>query len=115
MASSKSTQRNCFHRRGPDLIIDEICNALADPKKVLTFNDLFEQVFTSLKEKNSVSSGEEMMRLRTYEKLQNLSQQGYVTRSGKEYTAGKNLKEASSAQIALRLAEAEATAQPAAV
>ena len=60
---------------------------LADLKEkgVSNFNELFERVWPTLKEVYE-ASGEEMMRLRTYEHLQNLASRGDVDKVGKTYS-----------------------------
>ena len=80
------TKRTRFSRRLPDHVTDELCNVLSE-KKVFGFNDLFERVFENLKLRNAVSGGEEMLRLRAYEKLQNLVSRGMV-----KITVGKDGK-----------------------
>lgn len=50
------------------------------------FNEVFEQVFDKLKADKIQFSGEEMLRLRAYEVLQNLVVRGSVTKEGKTYT-----------------------------
>lgn len=105
-----STKRTRFSRRLPDHVTDELCNVLTE-KKVFGFNDLFERVFENLKERNAVSGGEEMLRLRSYEKLQNLVNRGLVEKLGKEYKGTARVHEASSAYAAAQeaaAAEAEA-------
>jgi hypothetical protein len=52
--------------------------------------------FEKLKIRNAVSGGEEMLRLRAYEKLQNLVTRGLVEKLGKEYKGGKRVREAHS-------------------
>ena len=54
-------------------------------KVSLEFKALFKVVHENLKARNAASGGEEMLRLRTYEKLQNLVGAGIVTKTGKEY------------------------------
>lgn len=49
------------------------------------FKDLFEQVHTNLRNRNAASGGEEMLRLRAYEKLQNLVARGMVKKEAKKY------------------------------
>lgn len=78
---------------------DELVNVLAEDK-VFGFNDLFESVFDNLKRRNAVSGGEEMLRLRAYEKLQNLVTRGLVEKIGKEYRGLERLHEASSEFLA---------------
>ena len=79
-----STKRTRFSRRLPDHVTDELVNALTI-KKVYEFNTLFEAVYEQLKLRNAVSGGEEMLRLRAYEKLQNLVSRGLVEKVGKTY------------------------------
>ena len=49
------------------------------------FKSLFTVVHANLKARNAATGGEEMLRLRIYEKLQNLVQVGIVQKTGKEY------------------------------
>jgi hypothetical protein len=105
-----TTKKTRFSRRIPDHVTDEIVNVLADGKKIFGFNDLFERVYENLKARNAVSGGEEMLRLRAYEKLQNLVTRGLVEKKGKEYRGLDRIQEASSAHMA---AAAEAAAQAA--
>lgn len=96
---STTTKQSRFSRRVPDHVTDELCNVLEEDK-IFGFNDLFERVFNHLKERNAVSGGEEMLRLRAYEKLQNLVTRGLVEKIGKEYKGTKRVQEASSAWLA---------------
>ncbi|MEM7014724.1 MAG: hypothetical protein AAF585_24965 [Verrucomicrobiota bacterium] len=72
---------------------------LSKPKTYL-FNELFGVVYENLKKRNAVSGGEEMLRLRAYEKLQNLVNRGLVEKNGKQYTGLDKIEEASSAHAA---------------
>ena len=81
-----TTKRTRFSRRLPDHVTDELVNVLSEDK-VFGFNDLFERVFENLKQRNAVSGGEEMLRLRAYEKLQNLVTRGLVEKIGKLYAS----------------------------
>ena len=101
-----TTKRTRFSRRLPDHVTDELCNVLSE-KKVFGFNDLFERVFANLKVRNAVSGGEEMLRLRAYEKLQNLVTRGLVEKIGKEYKGTARVHEASSAYAAAQDAAAQ--------
>lgn len=47
-----------------------------------------------------MSGGEEMLRLRAYEKLQNLVTRGLVEKTGKKYRGLERIEEASSKHIA---------------
>jgi hypothetical protein len=101
-----TTKRTRFSRRLPDHVTDELVNVLSE-KKVFGFNDLFERVFENLKQRNAVSGGEEMLRLRAYEKLQNLVTRGLVEKLGKEYKGTSRVHEASSAYAAAQEAAAQ--------
>jgi len=94
-----TTRRTRFSRRVPDHVTDELVTVLSD-QQTFGFNDLFEVVYENLKARNAVSGGEEMLRLRAYEKLQNLVTRGLVEKNGKEYRGLENISEASSAQAA---------------
>jgi hypothetical protein len=75
-------------RRGPCIVTEEIAVALSGPLS-FEFKPLFEIVHANLRARKSASGGEEMLRLRTYEKLQSLVSQGMVrktiTKAGKKY------------------------------
>lgn len=73
-----------FSRRGPDRVAEELA-AVLSRKASFEFKALFSIVHENLKLKNAASGGEEMLRLRAYEKLQNLVQAGIVKKTGKEY------------------------------
>lgn len=101
---STTSKRTRYSRRLPDHVTDELVNVLVE-KKVFGFNDLFERVFENLKARNAVSGGEEMLRLRAYEKLQNLVTRGLVEKIGKEYKGTSRVHEASSAFVASQMQE----------
>src|SRR5579862_2555981 len=77
-----------FSRRGPDLITEELA-AVLSKKASFEFKPLFDLVHANLRARNCASGGEEMLRLRTYEKLQTLVSMGMVkktiTNAIKEY------------------------------
>src|SRR5215210_811660 len=73
-----------FSRRGPDRVAEELAAVLSE-KQTFEFKALFLIVHANLKANNAASGGEEMLRLRAYEKLQNLVQAGIVKKVGKEY------------------------------
>ncbi len=73
-----------FSRRGPDRVAEELATALSN-KASFGFNALFLLVHANLKSRKAAGGGEEMLRLRAYEKLQSLVQSGIVTKTGKEY------------------------------
>ena len=84
---SKSSGEN-FLRRGPDLITEELVAVLSGAAS-FEFKPLFAIIYANLHARKKVSGGEEMMRLRAYEKLQSLVSQGMVqksiTKAGKHY------------------------------
>jgi len=69
-----------FKRRAPDLITEELVAVLSS-KTWFEFKPLFTIVLDKLRARNAASGGEEMLRLRAYEKLQGLVNQGVVTRA----------------------------------
>src|SRR5947207_12359515 len=69
-----------FVRRAPDIITEELVKVLS-LKGTFEFKALFDIILGNLRERNAASGGEEMLRLRTYEKLQGLVNQGAVTRT----------------------------------
>ncbi len=73
-----------FSRRGPDNVTEELVVALSGPKS-FEFKALFDIVHAALRARNAASGGEEMLRLRAYEKLQSLVAQGQVKKTGKQY------------------------------
>lgn len=101
-----SVRKTRFFRRAPDHVTDELVNVLSKGK-TLDFNALFYLVYDNLKLKNAVSGGEEMLRLRSYEKLQTLVGRGLVQKNAKAYRGLKGLEKASSASV---LARTEAAA-----
>ncbi|HEY8901273.1 MAG TPA: hypothetical protein VIM61_12745 [Chthoniobacterales bacterium] len=73
-----------FSRRGPDNVTEELVAALSSPRS-FEFKALFDIVHTALRARNAASGGEEMLRLRAYDKLQGLVAQGQVKKTGKLY------------------------------
>ena len=69
-----------FTRRAPDNITEELVAVLSS-KASFEFKPLFEILLCNLRERNAASGGEEMLRLRAYEKLQGLVSQGAVNRT----------------------------------
>ena len=79
--SSMSKKRGVtFARRAPDIVTEELVAVLSS-KGAFEFKALFEIIFRNLRERNAASGGEDMLRLRVYEKLQSLVSQGAVTRT----------------------------------
>ncbi|MFM8984299.1 MAG: hypothetical protein ACKOLA_15700 [Spartobacteria bacterium] len=60
----------------------------------MEFKQLFDQVHERLRARNAASGGEEMLRLRAYEKLQNLVSRGMVKKTGKKYKGLASLAKA---------------------
>jgi hypothetical protein len=81
---SMSTNFSSFSRRGPDNVTEELVAVLSD-SKLYEFKALFVVVHAGLRARNAAGGGEEMLRLRAYEKLQHLVQQGQVKKTGKQY------------------------------
>jgi hypothetical protein len=77
-------KRTAFSRRLPDLVTEELAAVLSS-RSSFEFKDLFEKVYERLKARNAASGGEEMLRLRAYEKLQNLVSRGMVKKDVKKY------------------------------
>lgn len=77
-------KKNAFSRRLPDLVTEELVSILSQ-KSSFEFKQLFELVHENLRVRNAASGGEEMLRLRAYEKLQNLVAHGMVKKTGKKY------------------------------
>ena len=73
-----------FSRRGPDRVAEELA-AVLSKKASFEFKALFDILHANLRERNQAGGGEEMLRLRAYEKLQNLVRAGIVKKTGKEY------------------------------
>ena len=71
--------RGTYSRRGPDVITEELALVLLG-KTAWEFKPLFSIVYTNLRARNATSGGEEMLRLRVYEKLQALVHKGLVNR-----------------------------------
>src|SRR6266446_4749251 len=69
-----------FSRRMPDNVTEELIAVLSS-KASFEFKPLFEIMLLNLRERNAASGGEEMLRLRAYEKLQGLVGQGAVNRT----------------------------------
>ena len=77
-----------FSRRGPDKVTEELAVVLS-AKASFEFKLLFDMVHANLRARNSANGGEEMIRLRVYDKLQILVNLGMVkktiTKGVKEY------------------------------
>ena len=69
-----------FTRRAPDNLTEELVAVLSS-KNSFEFKPLFEIILLKLRERNAANGGEELLRLRDYEKLQGLVHQGAVIRT----------------------------------
>jgi hypothetical protein len=69
-----------FRRRIPDNVTEQLVAVLSS-RASFEFKPLFDIVIAKLRERNAASGGEEMLRLRVYEKLQGLVSQGAVNRT----------------------------------
>ena len=69
-----------FSRRMPDNVTEELVVVLSS-RASFEFKPLFDIVLLNLRERNAASGGEEMLRLRVYEKLQGLVGRGAVNRT----------------------------------
>ena len=78
------TKKNAFSRRLPDLVTEELVAVLTS-KNSYEFKELFDLVHSNLRARNAASGGEEMLRLRAYEKLQTLVSRGMVKKTIKKY------------------------------
>src|SRR5712675_1336467 len=88
-----------FSRRMPDNISEELV-AVLSCRGTFEFKPLFEIILLNLRERNAASGGEEMLRLRCYEKLQGLVSQGVVNRTVKGVT--KKYKGVAERMVVLR-------------
>ena len=64
----------------PDNVTEELVAVLSS-RASFEFKPLFDTILLNLRERNAASGGEEMLRLRVYEKLQGLVGQGAVNRT----------------------------------
>jgi hypothetical protein len=69
-----------FSRRMPDSVTEELVAVLSS-RASFEFKPLFDVILLNLRARNAASGGEEMLRLRVYEKLQGLVNQGAVDRT----------------------------------
>jgi hypothetical protein len=88
-----------FWRRQPDNLTEELVAVLSSQAS-FEFKPLFDIILLNLRGRNLASGGEEMLRLRVYEKLQGLVHQGVVNRTVKGTT--KKYKGVTSRMVALK-------------
>jgi hypothetical protein len=79
---------SAFTRRTPDVMTEELC-AILSQKASFEFKPLYDLVYANLHARNATSGGDEMLRLRAYEKLQNLVNDGMVTKSAAKKYRGR--------------------------
>jgi hypothetical protein len=79
---------SAFTRRTPDIMTEELC-AILSQKTSFEFKPLYNLVYANLHARNAASGGDEMLRLRAYEKLQNLVNDGMVTKSADKKYRGR--------------------------
>src|SRR6218665_588112 len=99
-------KRKTYFRYRPDLVSEELVTALLE-KTSFEFSDLFQVIFQRLRARDATSGGEEMLRLRVYEKLQTLASQGLVKKNGKNYAAVKAALRERATEMATAKAAAE--------
>ena len=78
------SNNSSFTRRTPDIMTEELC-AILSRKVSYEFKPLYDLVYANLHARNAASGGDEMLRLRAYEKLQNLVHDGLVKKTEKKY------------------------------
>lgn len=82
MNGSRNTRNS---KRVTDIVRLEVIDVLMNSEGIIEFNDIFLQVCDNMKSKNLSTGGEEILRLRIYEKLQALVSEGGIRKKGKEY------------------------------
>jgi len=83
-------KRLMLRQKGPDVLTEELVNVVSGEAE-FEFKPLFTLVYANLRARNAAHGGEEMLRLRLYEKLQWLVQVGGVEKTGKTYR-GNSMK-----------------------
>jgi hypothetical protein len=73
-----------FSRRAPDILAHELATVLS-AKSWFDFQALFAVVYSNLRARKGANGGEEMLRLRAYDKLQSLVAAGVVEKNSKQY------------------------------
>ena len=77
MANTYSTT---FSRKAPDVIMEELA-IIFSKKTSFEFKPLFDMLYTRLRARKFTTGGEEMLRLRVYEKLQGMVSRGAVKKT----------------------------------
>jgi hypothetical protein len=97
-------KRMILRRGGPDVLTEELVEVFAG-KGTFEFKPLFTVVYENLRARNAAHGGEDMLRLRLYERLQWLVQTGSVNKDGKSYCGNLKLLRPLMDQIAARHCE----------
>ena len=105
-------RKSAFSRRLPDLVTEELVSVLSKKGASFEFKQLFDVVHERLKKRNAASGGEEMLRLRAYEKLQHLVSRNMVKKNGKKYKGLASLANAIAPEEPLPPAAIMAPAAP---
>lgn len=105
-------RKSAFSRRLPDLVTEELVSVLSKKGSSFEFKQLFDVVHERLKKRNAASGGEEMLRLRAYEKLQHLVSRNMVKKNGKKYKGLASLANAIAPEEPLPPAAVIAPAAP---
>lgn len=97
-------KRLILRRGGPDVLTEELVGALSG-NATYEFKPLFVVVYGNLQARKAAHGGEDMLRLRLYEKLQWLVQTGGVEKEGKNYRGNVSMLRPLVDQIASRHCE----------
>ena len=92
------TKHSSQIRRRKDYASEELVAALLS-MPTFTFGEVFQTVNESLKARKVSSVGEDMLRLRVYERLQTFVGQGLVKKAGQEYTTVRSAVQALAAEM----------------
>lgn len=90
-----------LRRGGPDILTEELVNVVGAGGD-FEFKALFTVIYGNLRARNAAHGGEEMLRLRLYDKLQWLVQMGGVDKSGKVYCSNPQKMRSFTDQVAAK-------------
>jgi hypothetical protein len=82
--------RLILRRKYRDLLVEELVDAFSGVGE-FEFKPLFTSIYANLRERKAAHGGEDMLRLRLYEKLQWLVQSGGVEKTGKFYRGNSKM------------------------
>jgi hypothetical protein len=77
--------QNSSFRNNSEIITEELLTLLTAQDGSYLFKEIFSIIHERLKERNAATESEEMLRLCTYEKLQELMERGLVQKDGENY------------------------------